>query len=355
MSTLEPQGYGLLLSELKQRIYTAQYAALKAVNRELIQLYWEIGHSIDERQQNEGWGKAVVERLSHDLKLEFGEKSGFSTQNLWYMRQFYREYSMLQNLQPLVGEISWSKHIIILAKCKEPLQREFYLRATARYGWTKRVLEHQIENATYEKYLLNQTNFDKALPDSIVSHAKLAVKDHYIFDFLDLSDDHEERELEGAIIGNLRQFLAEMGANFAFLGSQYKLKVGQKEYFIDLLLYHRELRSLIAIELKIGEFQPEHKGKMEFYLTALNEQVKLPEENDAIGIIICKSKDKTVVEYALKTAVQPIGIATYSLTPHLPDNYRNLLPSETEIAERLQAWGRDALSENDPNKDTDSF
>ncbi len=351
MSTLEPQGYGNLLSDLKQRIYAAQYAALKVVNRELIQLYWEIGHRIDERQQHDGWGKSVVERLSQDLKLEFGEKSGFSSRNLWNMLDFYRTYVSSEKLQPLVAEISWTKHIIILARCKEPLQREFYLRATARYGWTKRVLEHQIENATYEKYLLNQTNFDEVLPNSIAGHAKLAVKDHYLFDFLDLSDEHEERELERAIIGNLRQFLAEMGANFAFLGSQYKLKVGQNDYFIDLLLYHRELRSLIAIELKIGEFQPEHKGKMEFYLTALNEQVKLPEENDAIGIIICKSKDKTVVEYALKTATLPIGIATYSLTPHLPDNYRNLLPSETEIVERLQAWGRDALSEMNPNKD----
>lgn len=342
MKAVEPQGYGKLLTELKQRIYAAQYAALRVVNRELIQLYWEIGQTIDERQSREGWGKSVVERLSADLKTEFGEKSGFSTQNLWYMRQFYREYNILPNLQPLVGEISWSKHLIILAKCKEALQREFYLRATARFGWTKRVLEHQIENGTYEKYLLNQTNFDTTLPKAVARQAKLAVKDHYTFDFLDLSDKHEERELEREIIANLRRFLAEMGSHFAFLGSQYRLKVGNKDYFIDLLLYHRGLRSLIAIELKIGEFQPEHKGKMEFYLTALNEQVKMPGENDAIGIIICKSKDKTVVEYALKSSVLAIGVATYSLTSHLPEGYRNLLPSEGEIAERLQAWAETA-------------
>lgn len=345
MKAVEPQGYGILLTELKQRIYAAQYAALRVVNRELIQLYWELGQTIDERQKREGWGKSVVERLSDDLKAEFGEKSGFSTQNLWYMRQFYCEYNALPNLQPLVGEISWSKHLIILAKCKDALQREFYLRATARFGWTKRVLVHQIENGTYEKYLLNQTNFDETLPKTIASQAKLAVKDHYTFDFLDLSDEHEERELEREIIANLRRFLAEMGAHFAFLGSQYRLKVGNKDYYIDLLLYHRGLRSLIAIELKIGEFQPEHKGKMEFYLTALNEQVKLPEENDAIGIIICKSKDKTVVEYALKSSVQAIGVATYSLTSHLPEGYRNLLPDETEIAERLQEWGNAIESE----------
>ncbi|MGZ0019920.1 PDDEXK nuclease domain-containing protein [Nitrosomonas sp. wSCUT-2] len=331
--------YGQLLTGLKQRIFTAQYAALRAVNKELIALYWDIGKMIADQQEQQGWGKSVVERLSIDLKAEFGERSGFSVQNLWYMRQFYREYQNEKNLQPLVGEVSWSKHLIIMSRCKSPLAREFYLRSTARFGWSKRVLDHQIDNKTYEKYLLNQTNFDATLPVPMAKEAKLAVKDHYTFEFLELAEEHEERQLEQALVSNIQRFLIEMGAQFTFVGNQYRLTVEGNDYFIDLLLYHRSLKSLIAIELKIGEFQPEHKGKMEFYLTALNEQIKLPGENDAIGIIICKSKKKTVVEYALKTSTQPIGVATYSLTPHLPDSYHKLLPSEDEIAERLSGWG----------------
>jgi predicted nuclease of restriction endonuclease-like (RecB) superfamily len=340
---MEIAGYGTLLTELKTRIHTAQYAALRAVNKELIALYRDIGKLIEERQTTEGWGKAVVERLSADLRAEFGEKSGFSVQNLWYMRKFYREYREQSNLQPLAGEIAWTKNTLILDRCQNPLQREFYLRACARFGWTRRVLEHQIENQTYEKYLLNQTSFDNALPQAVAAQAKLAVKDHYTFDFLELSDAHEERELETALIANVQRFLTEMGPHFTFVGSQYRLNVEGNDYYIDLLLYHRALKSLIAVELKIGEFQPEHKGKMEFYLVALNEQVKLPEENDAIGIIICKSKKKTVVEYALKTATQPIGIATYSLTPHLPAAYQHLLPSEEDIRERLKGWKGDEI------------
>jgi hypothetical protein len=179
------------------------------------------------------------------------------------------------------------------------------------------------------------------MPPVLAAQAKLAVKDHYTFDFLELSDAHEERELEAALLEKVRDFLTEMGPHFCFVGSQYRLTVEGNDYYIDLLLYHRALKSLIAIELKIGEFQPEHKGKMEFYLVALNEQIKLPDENDAIGIIVCKSKKRTIVEYALKSSTQPIGVATYSLSSTLPEAYKNLQPSEEEIAERLSAWGRE--------------
>jgi predicted nuclease of restriction endonuclease-like (RecB) superfamily len=344
MSDLTLPHYNSLLTELKTRIHAAQYAALRAVNKELVALYWDIGKLIDERQTVEGWGKGVVENLSNDLRAEFGEKSGYSGRNLWYMRTFYREYKDSPNLQPLAAEIAWTKNTLILDRCSNALEREFYLRSTARFGWTRRVLEHQIDNQTYQKYLLNQTSFDTALPPAVAAQAKLAVKDHYTFDFLELSDAHEERELEAALIGQIRSFLTEMGPHFTFVGNQYRLNVEGNDYFIDLLLYHRALKSLIAIELKIGEFQPEHKGKMEFYLVALNEQIKLEGENDAIGIIVCKSKKRTVVEYALKTAMLPIGVATYGLTSHLPEAYRDLLPSEDEIVERLKGWDKDALS-----------
>jgi len=254
------------------------------------------------------------------------------------MRQFYNEYAENEKLQPLVREISWSKNLLVMSRCKDDLEREFYLRAIARYGWTKAVLQHQVDNQSYQKFLLGQTNFEQALPENIRSQAILAVKDHYSFDFLELSTAHSERELEQALIQNLRHFLIEMGGSFAFIGNQHRLEVGGQEYFIDLLLFHRRLRCLVAIELKIGDFKPEHKGKMEFYLEALENQERFEGENSPIGIIICRNKNKTVVEYALRTASHPIGVASYTVVPQLPEDYRNELPSPEEIAERLKAW-----------------
>ena len=238
----------------------------------------------------------------------------------------------------MVREISWSKHISILKKCKNPKEREFYILATKKFGWTKNVLIHQIENKTFEKYLLNQTNFEETLPEKIKNQAILAVKDEYIFDFLGIEEEHSERDLEQKLIQNIRAFLLELGSDFSFLGNQYKIELSDKEYFIDLLLFHRKLQSLVAIELKIGEFLPEYKGKMEFYLNILNDKVKLPHENEAIGIIICKSKDRTIVEYSLKSSNLPIGISTYSTSEKLPKNYQNLLPSNEELSEKFENY-----------------
>lgn len=254
------------------------------------------------------------------------------------MAQFYSEYQWVENLQPLVGEISWTKHLAIMNKCKDNLERQFYILATKKFGWTKNVLIHQIENKTYEKYLLNQTNFDATLPEELKNQAQLAVKDEYTFDFLNLADEHSESILEEELVKNIRNFLLEMGHQFAFVGNQFKLQVDDKEYFIDLLLYHRQLRSLVAVELKVGEFQPEYKGKMEFYLSVLNDKVKLPDENDSIGIIICKEKNRTIVEYSLKTSQLPIGIATYSTQAKLPKHYKNLLPDSKEISEKIEQY-----------------
>lgn len=338
MTKLIPDDYGSFLADLKVRIRQAQYQAFRAANKELLQLYWEIGESIHLKQEEVGWGKAVVETLARDLQAEFPGRNGFSARNLWNMRDFYREFSSRPKLQPLVAEISWSKNLVIMARCKDDLEREFYLRATARFGWSKSVLIHQVDNKSYEKYLLNQTNFDQTLPAEIQAQAVLAVKDHYTFDFLELADEHSERQLEVALVTHLRRFLSEMGGAFAFIGNQHRLEVGGQEYFIDLLLFHRRLRCLVAIDLKIGAFEPEHKGKMEFYLEALDRQERMPEENAPIGIIICRDKNKTVVEYALRTASRPIGVATYTVVPELPEAYRAELPSPEAIAERLQAW-----------------
>ncbi|MCX6272118.1 MAG: PDDEXK nuclease domain-containing protein [Bacteroidetes bacterium] len=322
------------IADIKEKVRAAQYEALKAVNFHLINLYWELGKAISEKQI-EGWGKAIVPTLSKELQKEFPSMGGFSSTNLWYMVQFYIEYQADANLQPLVGEISWSKHLVILAKCKQSQERQFYTLATRKFGWTKDVLIHQVENKTYEKYLLNQTNFDKVMSEQTAKQAYLAVKDDYTFDFLDIADQHSESELEQALIKNIRSFLLEMGMDFTFVDSQHRLFVGEKEFKVDLLLFHRPLQSLVAIDLKIGDFEPEHKGKMEFYLTLLNDTVKLPHENEAIGIIICKSKNRTVVEYSLKTATLPIGVATYNTTGTLPAAYRSLLPSVEEISRKL--------------------
>jgi predicted nuclease of restriction endonuclease-like (RecB) superfamily len=346
MNEMSPQDYANFFHEIKGRIRDRQLQALRSVNRELVGLYWDIGELIHHKQEALGWGKSVVETLARDLQAEFPGRNGFSAQNLWFMRQFYSEYVDQPNLQSLIREISWTKNLIIFGRCKDGLEREFYLRATARYGWTTAVLKHQVDNKSYEKYLLNQTNFDATVPDELRAQAILAVKDSYTFDFLDLVDDHSERDLEQALVKNLRAFLSELGGAFAFVGNQYRLEVGGQEYFIDLLLFHRRLRCLVAIELKIGDFKPEHKGKMEFYLEALDCQERMEGENPPIGMIICRSKNKTVVEYALRTAVRPIGVATYTIVPQLPDAYREELPSPEAIAERLRLWdGREVEDE----------
>jgi predicted nuclease of restriction endonuclease-like (RecB) superfamily len=209
---------------------------------------------------------------------------------------------------------------------------------TKKFGWTKDVLIHQIENQSYEKYLLNQTNFDKALPEKYRHQAKLAVKDEYTFDFLELGEEHSERELEIEILNNIRRFLIEMGGYFAFIANQYRIEVGEEEFFLDLLLYHRKLQCLVAVELKIGKFKPAYAGQMQFYLSALNDKVKLEEENSSIGIIICKSKDKTVVEYALKDVDKPIGISTYRVSSKLPKEIKKYLPSPKDIEKRLSVF-----------------
>lgn len=322
--------------EITACIRSVQYEALKAVNREMIALYWEISKRITEQQAALGWGKSVVENLSQDIQKEFPGIQGFGVRNMWDMARFYAEYQSNEFLQPLVAEISWSKHIVILTKCKETQQRQFYILATKKYGWTKDVLINKIEVKTYENYLLGQSNFDITLPEKIKNQAILALKDEYTFNLIGLAEEHSEYELERAIIKNIRAFLMEFGPDFSFIGNQYRLEMDGREYFIDLLLYNRRLQAMIALEIKIGEFQPEYKGKMEFYLNVLNDTVKLPHENPAIGIIICKSKSRMIVEYALKSSNMPIGVATYNLSAELPEAYKELLPSSEEIAKKIE-------------------
>ncbi len=330
------KGYTDFLIQIKERIRKAQYEALKAVNKELIGLYWDIGRMIVEKQKEFGWGKSIVENLAKDLQKEYPGMRGFSVQNIWYMRQFYVNYKDNTKLQPLVGEISWVKNVIIMGKCKDDSEREFYIRMTKKFGWTKDVLINQLEGKAYQKYLLNQTNFDKTLPERYKMQAKLAVKDDYTFDFLELGEEHSEKELEKALTEKIKHFLTEMGGYFCFVGSQYRIEIGNDEFFIDLLLYHRKLKSLVAIELKIGDFKPEYAGKMQFYLSALDDKLRLDDENSSIGIIICKDKNRMIVEYALKDVKKPIGVSTYKITKELPKNLSKYLPSKEELSKRLE-------------------
>jgi predicted nuclease of restriction endonuclease-like (RecB) superfamily len=336
-ATAATNGYPALLAVVKARIQSAQYAALRAVNKELVGLYWDIGRLIAERQQTEGWGKAVVAQLAADLQAAFPGTGGFSASNLWRMKAFFDAYSGAAKLAPLVREIAWSHNLMILERCGDDQEREFYLRMTRKFGWSKNVLSHQIDNQSYEKSLLGQTNFDRTLTPALRAQAKLALKDEYAFDFLELGTQHSERELERALIARIEDFLRAMGGMFAFMGSQYRLEVEGKEYFIDLLLFHRRLRALVAIELKIGEFEPEFVGKLQFYLAALDAQVRQDGENPSIGIILCKEKTRTIVEYALRDARKPIGVATYQITKTLPKNLKDQLPSPEAIARLLES------------------
>lgn len=328
------------LKAVKDRVQQAQYAALKAVNKELISLYWDLGRLIVEKQAQHGWGDNVVNRLSKDLRVELPGMSGLSPQNLWYMRKFYLTYKDNQKLQQLAGEIGWSHNQVILDKCKDEREKEFYLRMDKTFGWSRATLEKQIADKTYERWLLNQTNFDQTVPENDRrARALLAVKDDYNFDFLGIEGDApSERVLEEALVSNITKLLAEMGGYFAFVGRQFRVEVDEDEYFIDLLFYHRQLKSLVAVDLKSGEFQPEYAGKMQFYLSALDDQVRVEGENPSIGLIICRNKNRTKVEYTLRDVNRPIGVASYnhySSIEQLPQTIAKYLPSEEELDRRI--------------------
>jgi predicted nuclease of restriction endonuclease-like (RecB) superfamily len=324
------------VEEVKQLIKVAQYRALQTVNQEQMALYWEIGRMIVERQQKYSWGKGVVEHLAAELQAVFPDTKGYSAQNLWYMRQFFVEYSQSEILQPLVGEISWSKHLIVMAKCKDENQRFFYLKMASRHAWSKAMLINAIDGQTWEHTLTNQQNFEETLPNTLATQAASVIRDEYSFDFLNLNEPYTEAQLEQALLGNIRDFLATMGGDFTFVGNQFAITVEGEVYKIDLLLFHRTLQCLVAIDLKIDGFKPDYAGKMNFYLSALNVLNRKPHENPSIGIIICKSKKRTVVEFALQDMTKPIGVATYTFTDALPKELSQFFPTSEQFIERVE-------------------
>ena len=329
--------YLQFLKEIKEKIVSSRIRAYRGLNRGLIKLYWEIGRNIVERQEKFGWGKSIVEKLSRDLRQEFSATKGYSAQNLWYMRQLYLEYRDFPNLQQLVGEIPWGQNLVILSRLKDVKEREFYIRGTIQFGWSRNVLIHQIEAEAHKQAKIKKMhNFPKTLPAHLAEQADIALKDSYALDFLDVEVSIRERELERELIIHLKDFITELGLGFCFIGSQYPLKLRDKEYYIDLLFFHRHLHCLVAFDLKIGEFKSEYAGKMNFYLNLLDDLVRLPEENPSIGIILCKDRNRLEVEYALRGIRKPIGVSKYRITKRLPKKLAKSLPSPEELRKGLK-------------------
>lgn len=330
--------FNSFLKDIKSKIYSAKSKAILSANRLMIELYFEIGKGIVEKQEALGWGKSVVEQMSKELVDEFGEKSGYSTQNLWYMRQFYLAYKDNPNLQQLVGEIPWGSNILIFSKCKDDIEKEYYIRNTVENGWNRNVLMHHIKTNLFErdKKEAKTNNFELTLPTELSQLAQDIVKSEYNLEFLEVAKNTHERQIENKLIENIKKFLLELGYGFSFVGNQYKLTLGENEYYIDLLFFHRKLNALVAIELKVGKFKPEYAGKMNFYLNLLNGKVKMPHENPSIGIILCTDKDELEVEYALQSVVQAMGVSTYTLKEQLPEEFQNILPTKEELQEKLK-------------------
>jgi predicted nuclease of restriction endonuclease-like (RecB) superfamily len=317
-------------TEVVNLIKTSRYKALQAVNSELINLYWQIGEYIAKRVESEGWGKSVVRELADFIQTNEPNLKGFSPQNLWRMRQFYETYKDLPKLSPLVREISWTNNLIILSRCQTVEEKEFYLRLSANENYSKRELERQIDSSIFERTMLGNQKLSAVLRE-IHPDIENVIRDKYVFEFLDLPEDHSENDLQKSLIANFKKFILEIGRDFAYLGEGYRLQVGNEDFFLDLLFYHRGLQCMVNFELKIKKFKPEFLGKLNFYLEALDRDVKKPFENPSIGVLLCKGKDDTVVEYALARNVSPALIADYETK--LPD--KKLLQAKVEEFARM--------------------
>jgi predicted nuclease of restriction endonuclease-like (RecB) superfamily len=376
--------YRQFIEDLKARVLSARLSAARAVNRDLIMLYWDIGRGIVEKQQVLGWGDAVVEMVAADLRRAFPQITGFSPRNVWDMRRLYATYTapeflsqavreidhgaggkllrqavavvggnkkqlqtaaeltesrVIEFLRQLVAEIPWGHNLLILNKLTTPAAHFYYLRATAQFGWSRNVLLNQIKARAYERAVTEKKthNFPLALPEYLAEQADEMLKSSYNLEFLGIRREVKERELEDRLISRLQAFILELGYGFCFIGRQHRLALGQKEYFIDLLFYHRFLKALVAFELKVGPFEPEHAGKMDFYLNLLNDKERGDGDQPSIGIILCAEKDDVEVEYALRTKANPIGVAVYQLQSKLPASMKGKLPTAKQLADVVRA------------------
>jgi predicted nuclease of restriction endonuclease-like (RecB) superfamily len=334
-----PAGYADWLAELKTRIHSAQQRATLAVNRELVLLYWQIGRDILARQAEQGWGSKVIERLAEDLRAGFPDMKGFSRANLMYMRAFAEAWPDAEIVQQAVGQLPWGHNLVLLTRLKSAEQRLAYARSAIAHGWSRNVLNIHIETRLLERQGAALTNFDLTLPKPQSDLARESLKDPYRLDFLGLGREAGEREIENALVKHVTGFLLELGAGFAFVGRQVLLDVAGDEFFIDLLFYHLKLRCYVVIELKGGKFKPEHLGQLSFYLAAVDAQIKHPQDAPTIGLLLCKSKNKVVAEYALRNNTQPLGVAEYQLIESLPPELQTSLPSIEQIERELAGDG----------------
>ena len=337
--TPPPAGYADWLADLKGRIHSAQQRATLAVNRELVLLYWQIGRDILARQAEAGWGAKVIERLAHDLRTAFPAMKGFSPRNLKYMRAFALAWPDADIVQEVLAQLPWYHQLALLDKLPGPETRRWYAAKALEHNWSRNVLVMQIEMRLLERSGKAVTNFAAHLPRPESDLARESIKDPYRFDFLGLTDEAQEREIENALVKHVTEFLLELGAGFAFVGRQVLLDVGGDEFFIDLLFYHLKLRCYVVIELKGGKFKPEHLGQLGFYLTAVDAQIKHPQDGPTIGLLLCKSKNKVVAEYALRNTAQPLGVAEYQLVESLPPELQTSLPSIEQIERELTGDG----------------
>lgn len=320
------------INTLKSKIQSAQTKVALSINSQLIELYWELGKELSFKLQNANWGSKVIDQIAIDLKLEFPNIKGFSRRNLYAIKQWYEFYSVEFEFVPQpVAQLPWGHNRLIISKTKVISDALFYCNETIRNAWSRDVLESQIDNQLVNRSGSASHNFKETLPEKQSQLAANTLKDPYNFDFLGLHDDALEREIEKELTINITDFLLELGKGFAFVGKQYKIEVSENDYFIDLLFYHLELRAYIVVELKAGNFKPEYTGKLNFYLSAVDSQIKKPSDNPSIGILLCKKKDKIEAEYALRDISKPMGISEYKLTEAIPENIKTQLPSIEEI------------------------
>lgn len=343
--TKPPSGYHEWLTDLKSRIHNSQQRATLALNRELVLLYWQIGRDILTRQASQGWGTKVIERLAHDLRTAFPDMKGFSPRNLKYMRAFAESWPDAEFVQQVVAQLPWGHNLVLLDKLPDPHTRHWYAAKAIEHNWSRNILVMQIETRLLEHSGKAITNFDITLPKPQSDLARESLKDPYRLDFLGLSDKAQEREVENALIKHVTEFLLELGAGFAFVGRQVLLDVGGDEFFIDLLFYHLKLRCYVVIELKAGAFKPEHLGQLSFYMTAVDRQMKQEQDTPTIGLLLCKSKNKVVAEYALQDNTRPMGISEYQLIEALPKDLQTSLPSIEQLEQELA--GSNGLANED--------
>lgn len=333
-----PTDYGQWLADIKGRVLAAQQKAALAANTELISLYWHIGRDILERQTAQGWGSKVIDRLGRDLREAFPEMKGFSRANLLYMRAFAEAWRDFTIVQQLVGQLPWGHNVLLLTRVKDQNTRLFYAQQAIAQSWSRTTLELHIKNRLYERQGQAVTNFATRLPSPVSALAQETLKDPYLFDFLSLGEEAQEREIENALMQHITRFLLELGSGFAFVGRQYRLEVNGDEFFIDLLFYHTRLKCYVVVELKATAFKPEHAGQLNFYLAAVDAQVKAPDDNPTIGLLLCKTQNRLVAEYALSGIDKPIGIAEYELVRALPDPLLTSLPTVEQLENELSDW-----------------